>query len=160
MKKVIIFFLAVAIVGTIPVYAGEEDLIARIEMLEERIARLEELLEDGSQAKSETAAAEESVTLGVGTWLVGEDIHAGRYNLTSGTDAGSICTIYKSLDEKLDGGFMTDFYSVTTETYLESAKDIFDSSILDGMQTEIFNVYLQDGQCLEIEGSPMIFTPS
>ena len=55
---------------------------------------------------------------------------------------------------------VNDFYSLSTEAYLEQYKDMFDSSILDSLVTEVFNVYMLDGQCIEIEGSAMVFTPS
>lgn len=167
MKKVITLCLIAAIVAAIPAYAGDEDLLARIEALEERVAALEALHAgsiQGDQAQTAVATGD-PITLEVGTWIVGEDIPAGRYNLTSATDAGAQCMVYKSLDEKMNDGIFDDYYSVSTDAYKEMYASLFEdqeglSATLDSMPTEIFNVYLSDGQCLEIEGSALIFSPS
>lgn len=163
MKKLIVAVTAALLFCTVPVYADDADLLARIEALEERVTALEALL-SSSSGSAETVQTGEPVTLEVGTWIVGEDIPAGKYNLTCATDAGAMCTVYKSLEDKLNQTGMTDLYSISTEAYKEMYASLFDddeglSATLDSLQTEIFNAYISDGQCLEIEGGSITFTP-
>lgn len=161
MKKLSLALVIATLSMSLTVYGGDAELLSRIKALEERVARLEVLV-SGPESKTTTAQseAEDAITLNPGTWIVGEDIPAGRYNLTSSSDGGAMCYVYESLDDKLSGELWDDFYSLSTEAYLEQYKDMFDSSILDSLVTEVFNVYMLDGQCIEIEGSAMVFTPS
>ena len=163
MKKMIAFVTAV-VIALLPMTVHAEDLEARISALEERVAVLEALILGESSEQETEVSTGESVTLEVGTWVVGEDIPAGKYNLTCTNDAGSVCYVYASLDDKLKDEFYKDFYSVSTEAYKKQYAELFSDDeninvILDSLQTVIYNVYLQDGQCLVIDGASMTFTP-
>lgn len=162
MKKLIILVSAAFLFAT-PAFASDEDVLARIEALEQRVTALENMLSSSDETETPLTTGE-VITLDVGTWIVGNDISAGKYNLTCANDAGSVCYVYKSLDDKLNDEIWADMYSVSTEAYKNMYAESFKDSdsldvMLDMIQTIIYNVYLQDGQCVVIEGAPMTFTP-
>ena len=162
MKKLIILVSAAFLFAT-PAFASDEDVLARIEALEQRVTALENMLSSSDETETPLTTGE-VITLDVGTWIVGDDISAGKYNLTCANDAGSVCYVYKSLDDKLNDEIWADMYSVSTEAYKNMYAESFKDSdsldvMLDMIQTIIYNVYLQDGQCVVIEGAPMTFTP-
>lgn len=152
MKRLVAVLLASTLLTT-PVCA--EDLEARVEALEQRVAALEQLL--SVQAPEEA----EQTTLAVGTWIVGEDINAGKYNLTC--DEGStVCYVYKSLDDKLNDEVWDEIYSASSQAFIDAVAETMPElteQLASMYSTEVFNIYLTDGQCIEVEGSAAVFTP-
>lgn len=168
MKKALLFVLSVFLFAT-PCFAGDDDILARIEALEQQVADLQAQIDALSGISSNTTTDEsspapgESITLEVGTWVVGDDIPAGKYNITCSNDAGAMIYVYKSLDDKLNDELFSDIYSVTSEAAKAAFADLYDDNpsadvLLDSMNTVVYNVYLIDGQCLKIDGSAATFT--
>jgi len=170
MKKLVTMLLVGCVsIGTVT-FASDTDLEARVAALEERVAALEALLgasgtdsaETPAESQEATAAAEE-VTLGIGTWIVGEDIVSGKYNLTSPDGTAGI-KIYKSYDDRINDEIWIENYDITSQAYLDALL-----AAAGGENEELYrsmyptlasNVRLEDGFCLYIEDASVTFTPA
>ena len=169
MKKLIVSVVTAMMMFSSVAMASDADYEARIADLERRVAALEEKLGISSQEEAQTEAASlpaatEPVSLGIGTWIVGEDIPAGKYNLTS-PDGTSYIKIYKSYDDRAaeEYSYFED-YSVTSQAYLDALleasggenKELYTSMY----PTTASNIRLEDGYCLYIEEATADFTPA
>lgn len=160
MKKLLIAMAAMAAMA-MPARADEAELLARIEALEQRVTQLETLISGSEEViEGETDAANQQasvITLGSGNWIVGEDIPAGVYNLTSDSYLGGYLWIYKDISERVNGGFALEFYTVPGQASVEEYKEDLDgndySSMDDTVYTTISNIYILGEQCLKIDGS-------
>lgn len=168
-KKIMAALLLSSLMMAIPARADEAELLARIEALEQRVAQLEQMMGIGEDIEEEITEAlptkdTAAVELTIGNWMVGEDIAAGKYNLTAASDVVTFCSVYKDLDARLNHTGFLDFYTVASEgfldDYVESLGNTEEALAWRETQTTvIYNVYLQDGQCIEIENGPAAFTP-
>lgn len=168
MKKLVVSIIVATMMLSSVAMAADADYEARIAELERRVAALEEKLgiasQEGSQAAETLPAATEPVLLGVGTWIVGEDIPAGKYNLTS-PDGTAYVKIYKSYDDRISDEYdYFESYDVTSQDYIDA---LLDAS--GGENAELYaslynpsasNIRLEDGFCLFIEDATAEFTPA
>ena len=156
MKRRLVIALAILFCRSMTAFGSESDLEARITALEERVAALEMQL--GSGLESIPTTAGNVITLGVGNWIVGEDIDAGKYNITCPSGIGSV-EIYESLDEEESEGHFKDLFVVYSPSEIDMMKEFLGSdNISEGMYpTIINNIYFNDGYCLKIENATLGF---
>ena len=160
MKKRIIFVLAL-LMFAVPVEADEAELLARIEALELRVSQLEELLGANlctvEPAETPASSSYGSIELAAGTWVVGEDLPAGKYNLTCSSGSGSVC-FYKSLEQKERERFDYDY-----EYFMGSQEEIDEKAekynITNFYTAEVNNIRLEDGNCIYSEAPTIVLTP-
>lgn len=160
MKKAIAIGLILAITASVPVYAGEDELIARIEALEERVSALETLL-GGSTEQIPTATDE--ITLSSGTYIIGEDMPAGKYNLScaDGTSEINFYNDYQS--RKSDEYSYFEHYNLASQAYIDYMTITLGEAYVQNLSslytTEVNNIRLEEPNCIYIDGSSVIFTP-
>ena len=157
MKRGLSIVLAALFCMSMTVFGSESDLEARIAALEERVAALE--LQIGTQSDNVTEPNGNMVTLGVGNWIVGDDIEAGKYNITCPSGIGSV-EIYESLEEEEAEGHFKDLFVVYSPSEIDNMKEFLgEDSISEGMYpTVINNIYFNDGYCLKIENATLGFS--
>ena len=167
MKRIIVATLSAVIMLSSAVFASDADYEARIAALERRVAILEEKLgitsDGGLQSEESLPAATDTVSLGIGTWIVGEDIPAGKYDLTS-PDGTAFVKIYKSYEDRVNEEYSYfESYDVTSQAYIDA---LLEAS--GGENAELYaslyhpsasNIRLEDGYCLYIEEATADFTP-
>lgn len=145
--------------------ADEAELLARIETLEQRVAQLEQMMGIGEAPATETEAAQETstetISLGTGTWIVGEDLPEGKYNITCASGMGSLY-FYNSLDERKE-----DIYNAY-EMHLMCGDDVREEmlaspyemdTVMSVYSTTLNNVSFDDGNCIYSELQEIILTP-
>lgn len=157
MKKKIIVALLIGSMMASPVTGASakeqkptvKQLEKRIEALEERVAYLESLIgagaQDGTSADVETAdQAGEAVTLGAGTYIVGEDIAEGKYDFTAISGGGTV-EVYSNYEDYESGGYPDDHYMMASENsaYMEAIPDLYSSSLS--------NIRLSGGKCIVVD---------
>lgn len=161
MKKRLIATILIGILMTTPAMADEAELLARIEALEQRVEQLEQMLGIGDQTaetQAEIASTGETITLATGTWIVGEDLPAGTYDMICTSGAGSVY-FYNSYEDKEN-----EKYSFTETYYMgsEAQRIRFGDSeeAYYGMFTKIVNnIHLEDGNCIYTEAPEIELTP-
>lgn len=171
MKKSFVITLLIVSIMAIPVLANEtEDRIAALEAkvieLEARISALEgndaEKIE--TQDENSEMTTTDSITLTTGTWIVGEDLPAGKYNLAS-PDGESHIKMYDNYDARKarEYSYFED-YTLVNQEYLDSVINMFGESYINtisGLYTvQANNVRLEDNNCIYIEGPGVLFTPA
>jgi hypothetical protein len=168
MKKLIVSVVTATMMFSSVAMASDADYEARIAELEHRVAVIEEKLgitsDVETQIEESIPAATNTVSLGIGTWIVGEDIPAGKYNLTS-PDGTAYVKIYKSYDDRIsDEHSFIESYNVTSQAYIDA---LLEAS--GGENAELYsslyhpsasNIRLEDGFCLYIEDATADFTPA
>ena len=160
MKKRLLIGIAASIMMALPVHADEAELLARIEALELRVAQLEALLGAGdvSSEVQQDISAGEAIELETGTWIVGEDIPAGKYDMTCTSGAGSVY-FYNSYEE-----MKTEKYSFTETYYMGSEAQRIRFKDSEEKYYSIFtrivnNIRLEDGNCVNSEAPAILLTP-
>ena len=168
MKKIIIVLLA-TIIMTATVNADETE--DRIADLERRVAELERIVAEltgGSDAAEVVLPTGEPIELGTGTWIVGEDIPEGKYNLTCDSGYATVY-FYPSLQSRQDEEYsFTEMYLIASDAFLESARSTYAEystedaidSLLSMYATTINNVYVYDGNCIYVENGSCTFVPA
>lgn len=172
MKKCIALLTACVVVAcSFPAYASSIDMEQKIEELEQRIVILEQMLGvSPEETPSETPSSEtagqttaEAITLGVGTWIVGEDLAPGKYNLTC-PSGYSYIKIYNSYeDRKLKDYSYIESYMMANEDYLNEAFSYLDEDAIKTYEAfysyDVSNVRLDNDMCIYIENGSIDFTP-
>lgn len=168
MKKRLVALLAAVMVCAAPyaVHAEAVDLEARVAALEARVAALEALLGgsvEESPLEEEMPAATEAITLAAGTYIVGEDLPAGKYKITC-ADGTSEVKIYNDYEtrKRSEYGYFED-YDLCTQSYLDYLSSIMGEAYLQTLAAiytlEANNVRLEAPNCIFIDGSSLVFTP-
>lgn len=163
MKKAVTMGIILAIVSAVPVFAGEEDLLARISALEERVAVLESMLDVSSEQTEALPPAADALTLSAGTYIVGEDIPAGKYNLTCNSGSGSV-KIYDNYETRRSGDYnYFEDYTICSQEYMDYIGSALGEDYLQTVASlytlEAKNVRLEAPNCVFIDGTNIIFTP-
>lgn len=167
MKLMIGTIAALILALSTPAIASESELLIRIEALEERISVLESLLgiSDVQQEETESAEIVESagtnITLGTGTWIVGEDIPAGKYKIVC-QDGTSTIKIYNSYEDRVNKSYSyVEDYMMSNEEYIERTFSMLGEDTVNTYKSlyvfEVNNVYLSDGMCLYIDSGSLDF---
>lgn len=159
MKKMIIFVLALLMFAA-PVKADEAELLARIEALELRVSQLEALLSEGdvSAEEQQDVSARDGIELETGTWIVGEDIPAGKYDMTCTSGAGSVY-FYNSYEEmKAEKYSFTETYYMGSEAQRIRFKDS-EEKYYSIFTRIVNNIRLEDGNCVNSEAPAILLTP-
>lgn len=171
MKKVITIGLILAIMAAAPARAADEDLLRRIDDLEERVSLLEilvgvDLPGENTQAEADQPDQSDQVVLAVGTWIVGEDFPAGKYTVTC-TDGSGMLYFYNSYEDRKENEYSySETYYMGSSAFVESVVKTYENLGSDGLEaiksmytTEINNVRLEDGNCIYSEASELTLTP-
>ncbi len=166
--KMLFVTSALCLLLSVPALGSESDLEARVAALEARVAELEAILsgssagtvEDGSPS---LAPATEPITLGTGTWIVGEDIPAGKYNIVCEDGYGSV-KLYNDYETRKAKDYdYFESYLLMSESYLEITRsqlgDDFASSLMGMYTFEVNNVRLEDGNCIYNDSVTVDFIP-
>ena len=161
MKKLLPICVLACALTAFPAMADEAELLARIEALEQRVAQLEAMI--GVSAESEVLVQEApaqnngAIELAAGTWVVGEDIPAGKYNLTCSSGSGSVC-FYGSLEQK-----ERERYDYDYEYFMGSQEEIKEKAekynITNMYTAEVNNIRLEEGNCIYSEAAAILLTP-
>lgn len=164
MKKALIaVLLSLAIAA--PAAGSEYD--DKIAELEARIAALEARLDalEGKPAELPVNAAGEPFSLGVGTFIVGEDLPEGKYNVICG-EGTAVVTLFQDLATKEESDYMyKERYDLASKSYLDSLASTYaeigmDSEIITSIWTEeVNNFRVYAGNCIVIEDNGVTFTP-
>lgn len=163
MKKLLIAVAAMAAMA-MPARADEAELLARIEALEQRVAQLEATIAGGEasqEAITEDGNADETITLGTGTWIVGQDVPPGKYKITCISGLGML-HFYTSYEERKENEYNSyeDHLMCGTNVFDEMANSPYDTDTIMSMYTsEINNVLLEDGYCIYSELQEILLTP-
>ena len=160
MKKAIAIGLILAITASVPAFAGEDELIARIEELEERVSALETLL--GGSAEQMQPATDE-ITLSSGTYIIGEDMPAGKYNLSCADGTSEIKFYNDYQSRKSDEYSYFENYNMASQAYIDYITDTLGEEYVQNLSalyaTVVNNVRLEEPNCIYIDGSNVTFTP-
>ena len=158
MKKLLIAMAAMAAM-VMPARADEAELLARIEALEQRVAQLEALIVGGKtipESSTEQITEVKEITLATGTWIVGEDLPAGKYYVECTSGYGSVL-FYSSLEARqsdeynyFEGNVLVS--KALSEKLGEQSEDGTSTHI-----TEINNVRLEDGNCIYTDAPTVMF---
>lgn len=104
-----------------------------------------------SNVQTESASVIEPTTLGAGIFIVGEDIPAGKYDITAINGSGGTICFYPNYDIYKNDGKSDGYYFLYAEDYKYYSK---------GDSTTASNILLSDGNCIDIEsGLELQFTP-
>lgn len=163
-KKLVTIFTICALSCTafsFPVYAEDSDasrieaLEQKVTELEQRIAALEGFFSNSDDTDSVVSGSEE--VLNPGVYVVGEDIPAGKYSFHI-TDGVGMIEAYGSYDAYKANDYNDyECYGAASETY----KDSLDSDLesLNALySSDIGNIPLQNGMCLNINGVTASYT--
>lgn len=159
MKKRLITILSIcALSGTsfsIPVFAETDDS-SRIEALEQKVAELEQRIAAlegflNNTENPESFVASQEGTLEPGVYIVGEDIPEGKYTFSITRGEGSLLvyadySTYKSGD-RFDA---YEIYDVASQNYIDQYKDMMEA-YAESLSTEVGNVRLENGECLNVD---------
>jgi len=103
--------------------------------------------------EEETVQVPDTVTLTPGTYIVGEDLPAGKYDMECVSGLGTV-DLYKDYETRMTKDYDTiETYLMTTEAYFD-AVDIpgYDMSTLKSLYTfSVKNVRLADGNCIYVD---------
>lgn len=145
------FWLLVVIIGSVNSDTKNEE-VKSVVQIEDASTKAQENKEEQKETGEELGELEEDSfekenVLNTGIYIIGEDLIAGKYDLTAIKGSGSV-KIYNSYDEYLE-----DEYGV----YAFADYDMKEENASVGMLNEdvysqtISNIRLEDGQCLIIE---------
>ena len=172
MKKTLILFMTVIamLAMSVVVLADDQDLISRIEALEkenkllkERVYRLESSvfeeeikgMVDAINGWESESEEETGVTLYSGTYVVGEDLDAGKYNIKIEDGVGTMY-IFPSYDIYVSSnkGLLEalSYQYVASDEYIQGLKDSEYISTMASIYTSnISNIRLTDGVCVVLD---------
>lgn len=140
---------------------SDTDLSARIEELEQRICALEEIvsrLDKASTTESPVVQTGDAVTLATGTWIVGEDISAGKYNITCPSGEVSL-KLYDSYEIRKQKDYSYfERYNISSQSYYDEMKALLGESVSTIYSVQANNVRLENGNCIFSEGTA-VFAP-
>lgn len=166
MKKRLITILSICALSSIafsfPVHAETDDstrieaLEQKVSELEQRIATLEGLLSNSNNSENIVASSEG--TLEPGVYIVGEDIPEGKYTFSITRGEGSLLvyadySTYKSGD-RFDA---YEIYDVASQNYIDQYKDMMEA-YAESLSTEVGNVRLENGECLNVDAVTVSYT--
>lgn len=147
-----------------------EAALAKIDELENRIAELEanqattEALTEAETAAiaSEDPGTSEPFVLDAGTWIVGEDLPEGKYNIKciGGTGTISFYDDYETKKEREYDYF--EYYMMASDEYFQSlaalGQDMVNS--MKALYTQSANnIRLENGNCIYLDSLSVQFTP-
>lgn len=139
MRKRIFVTLIALCMAVVPVHADPlEDRIAALEARVDELERIIAELTGGGEIK-ELAASGEAVELGVGSWIVGEDMPSGRCSIKCTGGYGAVY-VYASLENMKSETGMVDHAFLVCEEYA----DVSDIVSID-------SIYLEEGYCVKNE---------
>ena len=133
------------------------DLEQRIEILEQMLGvSTEEITQNDTEAPNDVTPAADAIALSTGTWIVGEDIAPGKYNLTCPTGSTTVY-LYNSYEEKREDIYnCTEMYNMASESYIQSSVSSASEDLAylyeSIYSTLVSNVRLDDGMCIYIDG--------
>lgn len=149
-RNILLITIATMILSTTNIFASEsevsiQELQEKIIELENRVNILEGLLNIASGEQETTDNVHgESITLGSGLYVIGEDIAEGKYDIITTNGAGSIY-IYDNFETYDNDDIWDNYFHLAAEgtEYIEEHSDMFSVSIS--------NLRLTSGKCMVVD---------
>lgn len=160
MKKRLITILSICALSSIafsfPVHAETDDstrieaLEQKVAELEQRIATLEGLLSNSNNSENIVASSEG--TLEPGAYIVGEDIPEGKYSFSVIRGEGELLLFLDYNTYKTGDRFDAfESYDMASQEYINQYQDTM-TAYAESLSTEVGNVHLESGDCLNVDG--------